>query len=196
MNRRVPVCLLRLLEAWLPKCYTCIKWSCKFSAFFRLGVGVRQGSSLAPVLFSVYVNDVIANDKVSSLGFLFAFADDILLISLSVCALQSMLSLVECELLRLDLRSNVDKCCCIRVGARFDRVCATLTTINNAPIMWCDRVRYLVFGSATPVSFLAIFPLLGAPSIRPLTQFLVKLVLQPPKRFCKVQMHSCITIRL
>ena len=76
MNRRVPACLLRLLEAWLPKCSTCVKWACKFSAFFRLGVGVRQGSSLAPVLFSIYVNDVIANDKVSSLGFLFAFADD------------------------------------------------------------------------------------------------------------------------
>jgi len=104
---------------------------------------VRQGSSLAPVLFSVYVNDVIANDKVSSLGFLFAFADDILLISLSVCALQSMLSLVEWELLRLDLRLNVDKCCCIRVGARFDKVCATLTTVNNAKIRWCNRMRYL-----------------------------------------------------
>jgi hypothetical protein len=111
MHRQIPICLLRLLEAWLPKCHTCIKWSCKFSEFFRLGVGVRQGSSLAPILFSIYVNDVIANEEVSSLGFLFAFADDILLISLSVCALQSMLSLVECELLRLDLRLNVDKCC-------------------------------------------------------------------------------------
>ena len=54
-----------------------------------------------------------------------------------------MLSLVEVELLGLDLRLNVAKCCCIRVGVRFDKVCATLTTVNNGKITWCDRMRYL-----------------------------------------------------
>ena len=36
MNRRLPVCLLRLLESWLPNCSTCIKCSGKFSAFFQV----------------------------------------------------------------------------------------------------------------------------------------------------------------
>ena len=143
MNRNVPLCFLRLLESWLPNCLTCVKWMGHFSAAFRLGVGVRQGSSLAPVLFSIYINDVVSNDKVTSVGFLFAFADDILLISLSICSLQLMLSVVESELLKLDLRLNVGKCCAIRIGPRHDKICATLSTVNNNAIQWCDRMRYL-----------------------------------------------------
>jgi hypothetical protein len=143
ISRRVPLCLLQLLEAWLPNCKTCIKWSFKLSAFFRLGIGVRQGSCLAPVLFSVYINDVIANLQVARRGYVFAFADDILLISLSVCSLQTMLSIVESELLNLDLKLNVGKCCCIRVGVRHDSNCASLVSISNELIAWCDRMRYL-----------------------------------------------------
>ena len=108
-----------------------------------MGVGVRQDSSLAPVLFSILINDVVSNDKVTSVGFLFAFADDILLISLSVCSLQLMLSIVESELLNLDIRLNVGKCCAIRIGPRHDKTCATLSTVNNDAIYWCDQMRYL-----------------------------------------------------
>ena len=120
----------------------CVKWSGHFSPTFRLGVGVWQGSSLAPILFSIYINEVISNDKVTSVGFLFAFADDILLVSLSVCSLQLMLSIVESELNILDLRLNVSKCCAIRVGPRHDKTCASLSTPGNDVIQWCDQMRY------------------------------------------------------
>jgi len=33
MERNVPLCLLRLLENWLPSCYTCIRWGSANSDF-------------------------------------------------------------------------------------------------------------------------------------------------------------------
>ena len=96
---------------------------------------------VGPALVFYYIDDVIEDDKVLSLGFLFAFADDVLLVSLSVCSLQTMLSIAEYSLLSLDLRIKVEKCCSIRVGARFDKTCATLTTANNSPISWREHMR-------------------------------------------------------
>ena len=129
----------------------CVKWSGHFSPTFRLGVGVWQGSSLAPILFSIYINEVISNDKlkVTSVGFLFAFADDILLVSFTVCSLQLMLSIVEYELIRL----NVGKCCAIRIGPRYDKTCAALSTVSDDAIQWCDQMRYLGVNICKAVKF-------------------------------------------
>ena len=93
LERRIPRCLLLLLENWIPNCVTCIKCVDKCSVFFKLGFGVRQGSSLAPVLFSIYINDVINLQGIRGLGHIFAFADDLLLVSLSVVSLQSILAI-------------------------------------------------------------------------------------------------------
>jgi exonuclease III len=143
MERGVPLCLLRLLENWLTNCYTCIRWGSAHSHFFRLGVGVRQGSSLAPILFSIFIDDVVRNRSVSQLGYLFAFADDILLVSLTVCGLQSMLGIVEGQLLGLDLRLNIDKCCCLRIGSRYDKPCSAIVAANGNRLRWVDSMRYL-----------------------------------------------------
>jgi len=47
MNKRVPSLLLRMLENWLSKCYTCVRWCSAWSSFFRLERGVRQGGVMS-----------------------------------------------------------------------------------------------------------------------------------------------------
>jgi len=86
---------------------------------------------------------VVCNAVVAKLGYLFAFADDILLISLTVSGLQTMLDVVAGELNSLDLYVNVDKCCCLRVGPRFDKQCACIVSSSGDSLRWCLSLRYL-----------------------------------------------------
>jgi hypothetical protein len=84
MNRNLPLVVLSLLINWLPICSTCVKWDNFLSDLFALAVGIRQGSVLAPLLFSVYVNDIISCCTACGYGEVLIYADDILLISRSI----------------------------------------------------------------------------------------------------------------
>jgi len=108
MKRLVPVELLLLLEGWLAACHSCTKWDNSWSQFFMLNF-IRQGSVLSPLLFAVYVDDLVKSCSNNCGVYVILYADDILLISLSVCMLQNMLTICECELQKLDLVINAKK---------------------------------------------------------------------------------------
>ena len=52
MKRKLPVNFLEIIERWLSKCYSTIKWNCVFSYMFDVKFDVRQGSVLSPFLFA------------------------------------------------------------------------------------------------------------------------------------------------
>ena len=54
-----------------------------------------------------------------------------------------MLNITESELNSLNLFLNVDKCCCLRVGNRFDRSCANISSVNGSELKWGNKLRYL-----------------------------------------------------
>jgi Reverse transcriptase (RNA-dependent DNA polymerase) len=109
MKRNIPSSFLGLLVNWLPYCFTCIKWRGCYSPSFQLSVGIRQGSVLAPILFSVYVDDIMRNSVGLRYGEIIMYADDILIITRSIAGLQHMLNVVEIELTWLDMRLNGTK---------------------------------------------------------------------------------------
>jgi len=96
MDRLLPVNILQLWEDWFAKCFTCVKWNSVTSCFFQLTRGIRQGGVLSPYLFAVYVDNVITTVEHKRLGCLYKsvcvsiimYADDIVLLSPSVTALQ------------------------------------------------------------------------------------------------------------
>jgi len=82
---------------------------CFFSYVFAVQFGAREGSVLSPVLFALYLDDISNNGKLTSSSYIVLYADDILLISSSVCELDAC----ERELVLPLIQKNS---CCVRIG--------------------------------------------------------------------------------
>ena len=120
------------------------------SKSYRLRSGVRQGGVLSPNLLVVYINSVIITIDKSNLGCqvgnlnmgILMYADDLVLISASVFKLQKMVDLCLNVLTSLDLKVNVKKSACIRIGRDFKHDCTQLTA-DGTLIPWVPCFTYL-----------------------------------------------------
>ena len=73
------------------------------SDFFNVYCGLRQGGILSPILFNVYVDELISLLKNRKLGCYVGmyyvgylmYADDLILLSVSLCELQSVKSMLR-----------------------------------------------------------------------------------------------------
>ena len=83
---------------------TCdVKWSSTYSYRFKVSNGVRQGAVSSPLLFSVYIDDLITLLRQSGFGCrlhkvfygVLGYADDLLLLSASRTSLQTMVTICE-----------------------------------------------------------------------------------------------------
>ena len=95
MNRNIPVSLLSIIENWLNKSLTCVRWGTYIFSLFPNFTGVRQGGVLSPTLFAISINNLIVNitshDAVVNyriFASIFLYFDDIILLSPSVGNLQ------------------------------------------------------------------------------------------------------------
>ena len=78
--------LLNLLVSWLSGCYSYVQ---------SVDFGVRQVSVLSPYLFAMYMDDLAQLGQFNRGMFIILYADDILLIALSIRQLQDLLLLCE-----------------------------------------------------------------------------------------------------
>ena len=103
---------------------------------FGLTFGVRQGSVLSPYLFAIYLDDLYKSYKGNHGLYVFLYADDILCISPSICALENLLRACEWELIWLSI--NVKKSSRLCIGPRNDIKCANITTLAGQVIPWVN----------------------------------------------------------
>ena len=150
MKRGVPPVFLRVLINWYSKCSAVVRWNNSLSRCFRLPCGVRQGGVLSPVLFTVYVNDIITRLQMAKLGCVvgnqfvgcFMYADDLVLVSASVSMLQAMIDICELEANWLDMKFNGLKSMIIRIGSAFNRSCADIL-LNSVALDYVNKAKYL-----------------------------------------------------
>ena len=150
VSRRLPRPLLNLLFKWLTNSYCVVKWNGVFSSWFKLNAGVRQGGVLSPSLFAVYVDDLLKKLSKCKLGCFiktqicnaFMYADDLILISASLCHLQKMINICTAELTEINLSVNSKKCALIRIGRRAAASCCPLYISGNV-LSSTSEFRYL-----------------------------------------------------
>src|ERR1043165_9207971 len=148
IERDAPLNFVLVLQNWYEKSFCCVKWGLTVSESFRLHAGVRQGGVLSPILFSVFVDNILK--KLDNYGCRmfgltmgsFMYADDLVLLPQTVCELQEMVDICCAELSSLDLKLNESKSVCIRIGKRFHAVCCTIVTPSGV-IAWADAAVYL-----------------------------------------------------
>jgi len=71
-----------------------------------------------------------------------AYADDVLLLSGSVCLLQKMLNIRSDYADELDIRFNAKKYCLLNIGNTFNKKLENLQ-LNGLDICWFDNIKYL-----------------------------------------------------
>jgi hypothetical protein len=151
-----------LLVDWYSKLLVAVRWCDSYSTYFKVGSGLRQGSSLSPALFNVFINKVIVEMERLDLGCYLnrtwvgcvLYADDIILLSASVTGLQAMLNKCNSVISNLHLSFNCDKSLCIAFGKRYNTKLPDIT-LNNCILHWCHAVKYLgvIFNSGLRMKF-------------------------------------------
>ena len=117
---------------------------------YLISAGVRQGGVLSPLLFAVYVDELILS--LYKLGFgchigiqcmsVLMYADDLVLLSGSLSGLQAMINLCVDKLTEFDLQINVKKSICLRIGKCHNNICSDLN-IGGVSTSWSKNLTYL-----------------------------------------------------
>ena len=117
LERNVSPVVLRLLFNMYTKQKLKVKWSQFMSETFSVTNGVKQGGVLSPILFSLYVDDLLLELKNSGIGChignsyvgCLSYADDITLLAPTGKALQNMINICENYANSFDITFNGKK---------------------------------------------------------------------------------------
>ncbi|MEZ4977665.1 MAG: reverse transcriptase family protein [Chitinophagales bacterium] len=150
IERNCPRSFIDVIKNWYSKCYGYVKWESDLSMPFPIQAGVRQGGILSPVLFAVYMDDLIKDLSCCKMGChingkfvgCILYADDILLLSISYSAMQNMLNICNDYAFKYDLKFNVLKSQFIRIGAKWKVICNNLY-LNNQVLSKVEEIKYL-----------------------------------------------------
>jgi hypothetical protein len=151
ISKGLPYVFVMLIINWYSKLVVSVKWNNSLSSQWHVTSGVRQGGILSPILFNVYVDKFITSLRSLGLGCYYhglyigclMYADDMLLLSASVCDLQSMLNHCNNIGICLGIKFNASKTNCLAVGPTIFNYTAAKMTLGALPIRWANNIKYL-----------------------------------------------------
>ena len=157
-DRGVPSSYLKLLMSWYRTQKMGVRWSGSESDPFHVQNGVRQGGNLSPLLFNVYIDDLLCQLQKLNVGChvgncavnVIAYADDIVLLSPTRKGLQELVQKCETFALSRDIQFNVKKTVCMLFNPREPYAASHLSGskspdvfLNGQRLVWVENFKYL-----------------------------------------------------
>ena len=156
--RGVPQAYLKLLLVWYRTQKMSVKWSDSVSSSFSVKNGVRQGSILSPMLFNVYIDEMLNIIQESKTGChigrtavnIIAYADDLVILSPTRTGLQRLVQLCESFALKQNIVFNVAKTVCMSFDPQRPYSVSHLAKskspcimLNGHQLTWVSEFKYL-----------------------------------------------------
>jgi len=132
-----------------------VKWDAVLSDMFRVEFGVRRRSVLSPFLFAIYVDDLAKSCSPFDGLYIVLYADDILLLTSSVCQLQRLPRIREQKLAAIDIVVNPSKSCCVGIGPRINADCTPVCMLSGDVMGGRNEVPRSVYCTFTCVQVLS-----------------------------------------
>ncbi|XP_063539546.1 uncharacterized protein LOC134748704 [Cydia strobilella] len=151
-NTSLPQETIRIFKYWYGNQVNSVRWADALSDEYRLECGVRQGRLTSPTLFNLYINGLIEALSRTHVGCHvdgvcvnnISYADDMVLLSASVCGIRKLLKICEAYVTEHGLKYNVAKSqlmvfeCGRKNTTEVPGVC-----LNGTPIDRVDHFKYL-----------------------------------------------------
>ena len=149
-QRNLPPTITRLLLDMYTRQRLYASWNGEISDPFQTQNGVKQGGILSPILFCVYIDELLRRIDSSGLGCHIGhlsyagvgYADDVGLLAPSVQALQKLIRVCEDFARDYNVSFNAKKTVCMRVGSSGEPP-TRVVTLNGAAVMWKQRIKHL-----------------------------------------------------
>ena len=152
INNNVPLPFIKVIIFWHFNLRGMVRWCGHFSDMFCIKSGIRQGGINSPLFFNIFINELIVKLRNSGHGCYIAdmlcgcifFADDILLLSASLCRLQLMLNICVEFAVQNDVKFNHLKSHLFQCGMS-DDLCLLLPklSIGVHELEWVKELKYL-----------------------------------------------------
>ena len=126
------------------------QWLDETSQYFSSVNGIRQGGVASPILFTVYMDELIHRLEERNIGCyvgreffgVLCYADDVTLLAPTVNALQNLLDTCQQFGHEYDVSYNPGKSLCMQIGGKAAHTHPTVT-LNDSDIPWTDSAKYL-----------------------------------------------------
>ena len=149
-DRNIPFFIIKIIVNWYSKMFASVRWNGAFSNMLPIKSGVLQCSILSPSLFNLYVDVIIVALSKAGYGCFvrqismgcIVDADDIILLSASIVALQEMLNICFHKGKELDIIFKNSKLFLFKIGPSYD-CCIQNLKLGAADIVWTRDIKYL-----------------------------------------------------
>ena len=149
LQRRTPMIFLNIIISWYSNLLCRVRWGQSLGDWFSILAGVRQGGVLSPVLYSIYIDDLVAILSDAGVGChikntflsILLYADDMCLAAPSLKGLQRLLSMTEAYCREWDISLNRKKSKNMQFGKKHDNL--PLLELDGGNIEWVESWTYL-----------------------------------------------------